>query len=71
MGADTINVTEEAIAVAKRGIMIQLGASDLALEFDSLEDAIEHHNMWGFIDNQAKVIATHQAWHTYYQRIMP
>jgi len=57
MGADTITVTDQQINRHLRGILIQLGASGIAKDYDSLAAAIEKLGMWDFLFNQAEVIA--------------
>lgn len=71
MGADTITVTPEAIAMAKRGIMMQMEATTNMVEkFGTMSAAMDAMNMWDFVDNQARVCAAQSAWATFYQKHM-
>lgn len=57
MGANTITVTDTQINRHLGGVLIQLGASGIAKDYDSLADAIEKLDLWDFLFNQAEVIA--------------
>jgi len=63
MGRD-IEVTHKQVNMSLRGILLQLGASGLAVGYDSLADAIDKNNMWDFLFNQAKVTASLHAFST-------
>jgi len=66
MGADTITVTDQQIRSSLRGILMQLSASGIAKDFDSLSDAIEKLDMWDFLFNEAEVIASLHEWNNFY-----
>ena len=70
MGRDTITVTPEQRNRALAGILTQLETTDIAADYESLADALHSLNMWGFINNQAEVIASHNAWHLFYENLL-
>ncbi len=56
MAGDVI-ATDEQVEIARRGILMHLGASGIADSFDSLSDALDKMGMWDFVENQARVVA--------------
>jgi len=69
MGADTITVTDQQINRSLRGILIQLGASGIAKNYDSLSDAIEKLDLWDFLYNEAEVVACLHEWNRFYMNL--
>ena len=55
--AGDVIATDEQVAMARNGILTQLGGSGIAKGFDSLADALDQLDMWEFVENQARVIA--------------
>jgi len=52
-----ITVTNREINRHLNSVLIQLKASGIAKDFDSLADAIDKLDMWDFLFNQAEVVA--------------
>jgi len=70
MGADTITVKPEAVARARRSILMQLEAtSNLVETFGSMSAALEALNMWDFINNEAECTACDREWAMHERRV--
>lgn len=52
-----IQVTQEEIARARNGIIMQFKATVDTTGFDSFADAMDKLNLWAIVDHQAEVIA--------------
>jgi len=55
--AGDVIATKAQVETARRGILTQLGDTSIADGFDSLADALDKLNMWGFVENEARVVA--------------
>jgi len=55
--AGDVIATDEQVQICRHAILTQLGASGIAEGFDSLADALDQLDMWGFVENQARVQA--------------
>jgi len=59
-----IVVSDKEVSIHLRAIILQLGASDITKDYDSLADALLKMGMWDFLFNQARVVAHLQAFST-------
>ena len=58
-----IKPTKQDILIATRGIYTQLSSCpELMAEYHSVANAVEKLGLYGFIDNQVKVMASSVAW---------
>ena len=62
--AGDVIATDEAVQIARRGVLMHLGATGIANGFESLADALDQLDMWDFVENQARVVAQLHAFST-------